>query len=568
MVVGRAVDSSGSPIAGVALSLSVELRDLVFSGQAVTPRTLTTVSDERGGFAFDNVPPGVYQLRAERRTFVTSTVRVAVSQTGVSNLVVRLSPQGVISGRLTDEAGEPAPGVVVRAIQRVFVQGQLQYQIRASSVTTDDRGEYRIAGLAPGIYWLLADKAGMVPSMESAAQFRPTYYPSSLDLAGAAALRVDPGNEVRADIRLRSERGVSIRGKVRSATGNAPAGAVVILLRPDPMPAPAPVPVRGRDNSAPGLPFLAAVRTDAEGAFLLTGVPSGRHRLAAFGGNGVSLTLASSARVAFTPLAAGTEDDGATGFATVTVQDREISDVRIDLRPGALITRILRVEGSSLEEYERDRLRLSGIKTGEASAIGQTMPAVVLISEDGISAGSTFSTRTANSSTQRVSPGRYRVEIPSLPPDLYVKRVLFGGLDVRSQWIEVGAQPADLEIVLDRDTGRVAGRSINARGETVSGAVIALWPRTEDWSKPAGGAMTVRTAQDGSFTLLGVPPGEYLLTAFEYVPEEGIELYAPFLARFNGQAERVKVGPRVEVTAAPPLISRAAAERAAAELPR
>src|SRR5206468_3736694 len=58
---------------------------------------------------------------------------------------------GAISGTLTDEAGDPAIGVAVQAFRRSIGGGHVRFQT-GSSGTTDDRGQYRISGLAPADY--------------------------------------------------------------------------------------------------------------------------------------------------------------------------------------------------------------------------------------------------------------------------------------------------------------------------------------------------------------------------------------------------------------------------------
>src|SRR6185295_7450139 len=55
-------------------------------------------------------------------------------------------------GTVVDEIGEPAIGVEVRALRRVFASGRARYQASGATGTTDDRGTFRMPSLQPGDY--------------------------------------------------------------------------------------------------------------------------------------------------------------------------------------------------------------------------------------------------------------------------------------------------------------------------------------------------------------------------------------------------------------------------------
>jgi hypothetical protein len=57
-------------------------------------------------------------------------------------------PTGVITGRVTDE-GRPAGNVWVRAMRVTYLDGVRTF-MSGDSTPTDDLGEYRLFGLAPG----------------------------------------------------------------------------------------------------------------------------------------------------------------------------------------------------------------------------------------------------------------------------------------------------------------------------------------------------------------------------------------------------------------------------------
>ena len=122
----------------------------------------TASTDADGHFHIENVVPGRYRIFIERAGFVgvnehglKSDVNVFTVQAGqpVEDLLFRMLPTAVISGRITDEDGDPMSGV------RVVAQKKKPGKSTRESVGTEgtnDLGEYRIAGLFPGQYWIVA----------------------------------------------------------------------------------------------------------------------------------------------------------------------------------------------------------------------------------------------------------------------------------------------------------------------------------------------------------------------------------------------------------------------------
>ena len=106
--------------------------------------TRVTETDDRGRFAFRAVAPGTYRLLAQQEAVVRPAGRTVTVDAGqsVRELVVALTPTGVITGRVVDEYGDAVPDVFVRASRNDSV----------FETTTNDLGEYRLFGLPPGAY--------------------------------------------------------------------------------------------------------------------------------------------------------------------------------------------------------------------------------------------------------------------------------------------------------------------------------------------------------------------------------------------------------------------------------
>lgn len=121
---GRTVNLlSGEPVRRAKLTLRQ------VGGRRVA---LTAVTDAEGRFLFQNAEPGSYLLSAERTGFLRmeygarsassagAPLTLAAGQR-LRDLEFKLTPQGVITGRVVDEEGEPLAGVEVAAMrQRAF----------------------------------------------------------------------------------------------------------------------------------------------------------------------------------------------------------------------------------------------------------------------------------------------------------------------------------------------------------------------------------------------------------------------------------------------------------------
>jgi 5-hydroxyisourate hydrolase-like protein (transthyretin family) len=156
---GRVLDgSTGQPIDSAVVVLSTSNRSLP------TAVVLRLSTDSAGRFVFTRLP-------ADRPYFIhvvqfgyfdgghgldvpgSSEGRPIVFANGewVDDIKVLLWRPASIAGRVIDEGGEPVVGAFVRVLPQILVAG-LPRVAAGAIVKTDDRGMYRIGGLAPGKY--------------------------------------------------------------------------------------------------------------------------------------------------------------------------------------------------------------------------------------------------------------------------------------------------------------------------------------------------------------------------------------------------------------------------------
>jgi hypothetical protein len=148
---------TGRPLAAVVVQLRAP------STGAPLARILRAVTDEQGRFVIRDLPAGDgYSITTSRLGYVDGAYgqQTMFGAAGKITLkdnewfpranIVMWRP-GAISGTLRDEANEPVVGAYVRVLARHIVGGQPQL-LAGPVARTDDRGEYRIAGLGPGQY--------------------------------------------------------------------------------------------------------------------------------------------------------------------------------------------------------------------------------------------------------------------------------------------------------------------------------------------------------------------------------------------------------------------------------
>jgi hypothetical protein len=218
------------------------------AGESSKETETTTGAD--GRFAFEGLPAGMWTLHAERKGFLRqgycerpgvpdSLTQVVTGPDGASEgLTFRLDPPAVVTGKVTDEAGEP----VMAALEIILrlETGRTMYQ-RIRNAATDEEGSYRIWDLPAGAYYLLAVAPSPPPMAPNQipATFAPTYYSNATDPKAATLLDLKPGEEYKADFILRRSHGVSIRiagmtgSSIMMLSAEGPRGADAVVAQLD-----------------------------------------------------------------------------------------------------------------------------------------------------------------------------------------------------------------------------------------------------------------------------------------------------------------------------------------------
>lgn len=237
-ITGRVVADDGQPIRHATINIMG-----VGGGvkRALAGR-LAIVTDEDGDFQADGLDPIPYQISATAPGYVLAPnshvkslyeSRDALYSYVGETVTIRMIRGGVITGKVTSPTGEPVIGIAVKAMR---VRDETGRPTNDSAMNfrperpTDDRGIYRIYGLAPGTYLISASGGSQAFSIRPLpfSGRTATFHPSSTRDA-AVEVKIAGGDEVSGiDIRYRGERGFAISGQVTGARSQAGVGSMRI----------------------------------------------------------------------------------------------------------------------------------------------------------------------------------------------------------------------------------------------------------------------------------------------------------------------------------------------------
>ena len=227
---GRVVTSDGRPLVNA---------NVMAQAVSATPSMKMKTTDAEGAFLMEDLPSGLYVVTANAPGYIDEAMTIG-DPTELprhligSRLKITMIKGGVITGAVTDSKAQPVVGVPVSASPPGGAS-MLSSFMGGTAGETDDRGIYRIYGLAPGPY-IVAAGGGAMFGQFTTTGFEldaPTFYPSSTrDTAVPVAVR--SGDESTGiDIKYRGAEGRTISGVVLGTVeSGAPGGAVFVMLLP------------------------------------------------------------------------------------------------------------------------------------------------------------------------------------------------------------------------------------------------------------------------------------------------------------------------------------------------
>lgn len=427
---------------------------------------------------------------------------------------IRLVRAGAITGRVLDDRGDPVAGQYVVAATTDKVGAPTNQLARS---LTDDRGEYRIGGVAPGTYTVYITTAGaeMITvdrgnglTSIGPGQYR-VFFPDTTNQVDAMPLTIEPGQEhqgidfhlvaakmgmrddlptlvTTADVSMRDSGEGIIRGVITSTGGRPIPRARVMLMGP------------GRPMQTPrglitGPMTQAYTLTADDGGYEFSSLPAATYRVAA-ARSGFSI----SSDPFYVPMIAN------LGKEVTLASDRSRGRADIELIPwGAITGRVMDEAGEPVQgalvgllqvRFEGGRRRLVATSTpqrftndrGEFRLYGVPPGSYVL--------GASVADRLA-------------FDLPGYVPTYYPSTAAAaeaGFIDVPA-----GADVTVADLALRTAlTGTVSGKLVDASGRPTTGGQFRLISRSV-----LATTIDARIDADGNFEFRNVPPGPYVIQA-------------------------------------------------------
>jgi len=494
---------TGKPLAGAIVTL--------VNTRATTPgdrqgRWVRT--DANGLWDAPDVPAGAYTLSVSKSGYLKieygqkrpfergKTIEIRPGQV-LDRIDIALPRAGAISGRVFDEFGDPVAAVFVRALRQRYVDGRreltplteaLEGLTNGGGDVTDDLGQFRIYGLAPGDYFV---SASFNPPGEAATAlgYPPVYYPGTPSAAESRRIRIGLGEETQnINVTLVSARYAVVSGTVVNSL-NALVSASIQLA------------TRGPVAGAP----VAPTRSATDGTFTLRNVPPGEYRLHVY----------------------DVQPAGTPEFASVplVITGEDMTALAINTAPGAIASgRVVLEDGAKLSApvFVRSVATLAGAPTFSNSSVGANPDLTFEIS--GLAEQQTFRTG-------------------MLPDGWFLKSVVHDGVDITDTGygFRPGQRLSGIEIRLTRRATTLSGTVQDDPGNPVGDyTVVAFSTNPDRWGHQTRFVRSARPDQAGKFTIRALPPDQYFVIALEYV-ETGQEFDPEQLATWKPLATAIEL---------------------------
>jgi len=486
----------------------------------------TAVSGADGAFRIEGIAPGRYRMFAERggllegdKHHARSEGRALTLAAGqeLKDLVIRMQAAAVVRGRVTDEDGEPMANATVAVLRQTFASGRSRWE-QAGAEHTNDLGEYRIASLPAGNYYVSvnpppdfrsliedagrarADTGSVVADRPGETIYQTAYYPGTGDRGQAAPIQLRPGDEFPVNFTLTPSPALSIRGSVVNLPPHSSASILLQL----------------RDF---GL-VLNGAEMHRDGSFEIRDVTPGTY------------TILATVDNAAAPM---------TARQSLQVAGSSVEGLRLALQPGAAVRGRLRLEArSSTSRFDPSQVYLV-LQSSERQddlgvfTIGENFSNLAHVSPDG------------SFEWKDVPAGRYYVQLAgqtgaeqSSEGDWFVKSEVVANREADESGISLNGGSVFLDLIVSANGAVLDGVVADQKGEPLANAVIVAVPDKPLRGRPDRYRKTV-SDQSGRFSLHGIPPGEYTLLAWENV--DGAAYYDPeFLKSCEGQGTPLHLG--------------------------
>ncbi|HEX5069988.1 MAG TPA: carboxypeptidase-like regulatory domain-containing protein [Vicinamibacterales bacterium] len=533
-IAGTVVDgTTGRPLAGVIVKLAIDQDKWCEPCLAMAggPPNVLTVAD--GKFAFENVAPGAYQVKASKAGYPAGAFGVRRTAGGypagigigdndaIEGLIVPLYRPAIIHGTVVDELGAPAVNVCLTFERQTPGTSWLNsdyedYAERGwepeTRPCTDDRGQY-VAMVRAGEYLgsiafdSRYENYQPVPAArndDASATYVTTFYPGVRNRDLATPIVVGAGEDRPAvDFRLVAVPTASVSGTLISATAISSVSLTI-----------------------PGTAYRQEGIVRTGGHFTFTRVPVGQYVLevASFGNH---------------PFVNIPGRDPVLGWSAtaISVGPSGVSDLSIATQRTSTISGV--IQSPDLTPAEISHTIIAVVSAGNVLGCVRALAGNEDVTGDRFSAPG-------------VKPGKYRLCVwPPTHPASPGEAVL-GTRDLVNVPFEVGAEDiSGVVVTVSRRTTAGGGVVRNHLGKLArEGWVVAFPQDPAAWiDPPPGGSRfaAVRVAVNGTYELPALASGGYMLAA---VSDDEMNIWPtrPMLTVIAARADRVQLNPGGSIT--------------------
>jgi Carboxypeptidase regulatory-like domain len=499
---------SGKPMRRVQISLS--------SPDFSESRTISTTA--QGVFEFKELPAGRYSVSATRPGYIR--LQYGQRRPGEPGRPIQLSDgqriadadfslprTGSIAGRITDELGDPLSEVSIYPAQWKYFRGKRRMVPVAGGGPfnrTDDTGQFRITGLEPGEYFVLATTRTtwtVDDHPDDRIGFLPTYSGGTANPAEAQRVKVAMGQEASmGDFAMAPGRVASIAGTATYSSGLPVAGESINVTQ---------------EFSGPGSSSsfgMQGAKVNADGSFLIKNIAPGEYRLSLRG--------------------PGDKEHPAEGVTiTVTVTGEDLTGVMlVGGSGGSIAGRVVSDTGETIPFPSSSRMRVN------ARAVDPTSTYTSFDNDNG---------RVKDDWSFELTNvyGLNKLSVNPLPTGWALRRIEHEGKDYADVPVELrGGQKLDgVTFVLSKTLPRLRGTLLDERGQPAAGTALIFPEDSTRWGEDSRLVRTTRPDAAGTFELRNVIPGDYLAVALDYV-RDGDWTDPEFLEKLRDQGKRVQVG--------------------------
>jgi len=515
------------------------------------------ITDDDGRFTIANLPAGRVTLTVSRASFITSIygakrpgrpgtpIAIANGQK-VEDLVVKIWRGAVIAGVLRDDTGAPVEGISVTVTPARTNGTAATLSLSNNPVTTNDQGEYRIFGLAPGSYVVSASPSsgggGPMRALSDAAveaafeaakrrssaagtnatgrepdpelprpfAYAPVYFPGTPILAQAQTIVLAPGQEhLGADFAIQRVATSVVSGRVSRADGLPAQGTQVQVTA-----------VAPQGPFSIDSPLIINATAGAGGAFEIPQVPPGDYTIVARGA----------------PQGGGAALWAATGLS---VAGADVEGLSLSLEPGATVSGKVVFDGKTTkppENLTRVRIGLIPVEVMSQRA-GTPVRTIAFTPPIALAADGSFA-------MTGVPPGRFMHSINGVDEPLWFRRsAQAGGIDLFDRPIDIaGGSIADLVVTFSERRSELSGTLQTSGGAPATDVFVVTYAIDPTlWGPRARRVQAVRPSVDGKFLIKDLPPGDYYISAVTDVDQE--ELQEPrFLESLIPASLKITIG--------------------------